>query len=233
MTRPFDETPPHLLVVDDDDRLQRLLERFLCENGFLVSAASSVPEARAILKTLTPDMLVLDVMMPGESGLEFTQELRTKTDIPILMLTAMGGTEDRITGLEYGVDDYLGKPFEPRELLLRINSILRRIPQEEEAPPHLTFGAYLYDPARNSLTFGDTPIHLSPAESSLLAVLSERPGDIFSREELGERTQNAQNLRTIDVQVTRLRKKIEADPANPRHLLTIRGKGYRLLPDEL
>ena len=222
----------HLLVVDDDKRLRRLLVKYLSDNGYLVSEAADADEARRQLAAIAFDLIVLDVMMPGESGLELTRSLREKDHVPILLLTAMGETEDRIAGLEVGADDYLTKPFEPRELLLRIASILRRTPREEkEAPRECRFGRFLFDLTRQELRDGDDPVHLTSAEQALLAVLAASPGETLSREELAERTGNDGNLRTVDVQVTRLRKKIEDDPRMPRTLQTVRGRGYVLWTD--
>jgi len=227
---PMTADQTHILVVDDDDRLRGLLRQFLSENGFLVTAAGDAAEARARLKALEFDLMVLDLMMPGESGLDFAQDLRRTSTIPILMLTAMGESEDRIAGLERGADDYLAKPFDPRELLLRVNSILRRAP-----PPGLIedihMGDVHFDMARAELSRDGVPIRLTTVEVSLLKALAERPGAILSREELTERTGASGGDRAVDVQVTRLRRKIEPDPKLPRYLQTVRGRGYVLRPD--
>lgn len=224
---------PHILVVDDDNRLRNLLRDFLSKEGYVVTTAADAGEARGRMEGLVFDLMVLDVMMPGETGLELTQSLRKTSNVPILLLTAMGETGDRITGLESGADDYLTKPFEPRELLLRINSILRRMPAQAPAvePVHLSMGDFSYDPDRNELTRTGEPVKISTAEGQLLLAFSERPGTIITRDELGLRTGAEANLRTVDVQITRLRKKIEADPKNPRYLQTVRGKGYLLRSD--
>ncbi len=224
---------PHILVVDDDDRLRELLRKFLSENGFLVATASDVADARTKLHTLTFDLIVLDLMMPGESGLDFAEDLRRTGTIPTLMLTAMGEPEDRIAGLERGADDYLAKPFEPRELLLRIHNILRRMPKRPEAPAEVRLGDVLFDLERGELHRDGNPIRLTAVETALLKALAERPGAVLSREELTIRTGASGGGRAVDVQVTRLRRKIEPDPRLPRYLRTVRGRGYVLRPDPL
>jgi two-component system phosphate regulon response regulator OmpR len=229
-------TPAHILVVDDDTRLRGLLQRFLAENGFMVSQAADAAEARQALASLEFDLLIVDVMMPGEDGMSLTRSLRETKDVPILILTAMGEADDRITGLETGADDYLTKPFEPRELLLRINAILRRARRPDAAEGEtgresLNLGACVYDMRRDELVCDGAPVRLTPAEASLLRELARRPGEILSREDLAAATGAARNLRTVDVQVTRLRKKIESDLRLPRYLQTVRGKGYMLMPD--
>ncbi|WP_086463952.1 response regulator [Oceanibaculum nanhaiense] len=226
--------PPHILVVDDDGRLRDLLRRYLTENGFRVSTAADAAEARAKLESLAFDLLVLDVMMPGESGLDLTQDLRRTGVVPILLLTAMAETEDRINGLERGADDYLSKPFEPRELLLRIRTILRRIngaaPARAAGAPVL-LGGLLFDAERLELRGPDRTVRLTEAEAALLRALAQNPGATLSRDDLAQRLDLTGNPRTVDVQVTRLRRKIEPDPRFPRYLQTVRGKGYALLPD--
>lgn len=229
---------PHILVVDDDDRLRELLRKYLSDNGFIVISATDAANARAKLASLAFDLIVLDLMMPGESGLDFAADLRTTSDVPILMLTAMGEAEDRIRGLEHGADDYLTKPFEPRELLLRVNNILKRVPQsntEDDAPRIITMGAASFDLDRGVLKIDDQPVRLTTVEVQLLKVLSERPGEPLSRDDLIERTGAGAAAsgggRAVDVQVTRLRRKIETDPKLPRYLQTVRGKGYVLMPD--
>ncbi len=222
---------PHILVVDDDDRLRELLRKFLSENGFLVATASDVADARAKLDIFAFDLIVLDLMMPGESGLDFAEELGRRGAIPTLMLTAMGEPEDRIAGLERGADDYLPKPFEPRELLLRIHNILRRVPPRPEAPAEVRLGDVLFDLERGELRRNGKPIRLTAVETALLKALAERPGAVLSRQELTMRTGASGGGRAVDVQVTRLRRKIEPDPRLPRYLQTVRGKGYVLLPD--
>ncbi len=226
--------PAHILVVDDDERIRALLRRYLSDNGFEVSVAADAAEARANLAALAVDLVVLDRMMPGEDGLALARSLRTAGNtVPILMLTAMGEAMDRIQGLEGGVDDYLTKPFEPKELVLRIAGILRRLPRQEAALPQgvLRFGRFSFDPARVELMDGDQPVHLTTAEASLLKVLAEAPGRVLTREEVAARTGVEGNLRTVDVQVTRLRRKLEDDPHQPRYVQTVRGRGYLLRQD--
>lgn len=224
---------PHILVVDDDTRLRELLRSFLSRNGFRVSVAGHAAEARLRLAALDFDLIVLDVMMPGETGLDFAVELRRTDDVPILMLTAMGETKDRIAGLETGVDDYLGKPFEPRELLLRIQSVLRRNRPAAEVPsepqPNVTFGPYQFDLELGELEHKGKRVPLTDAETALLRALTARLGEVLSRETLCKSIGAAVNERAIDVQVTRLRRKIEPDPSFPRYLRTVRGQGYRLV----
>ena len=222
---------PHILVIDDDNRLRELLRQFLSKNGFWVSTASDAADARERLKGLSFDFLVLDRMMPGESGLDFAADLRKSSMVPILMLTAMGEPEDRIDGLEGGVDDYLTKPFEPRELLLRINSILRRLPAEPSAPKEIQLGDVVYHSNRKELIRGGAKIRLTDVESALLKALAASPGAVLSRENLTVLTGANGGVRAIDVQVTRLRRKIEPDPKLPIYLQTVRGKGYVLRPD--
>lgn len=230
---------PHILVVDDDTRLRELLRKFLTDNGFAVSTAADAAEARAQMAGLHFDLLVLDVMMPGESGLELARGLRQgeaagTPHVPILMLTARSEVEDRIDGLEHGADDYLSKPFEARELLLRLRSILRRAGMAAPAaapPAEVVFGDCVFDPARQDLRRAGARVHLTTAESQLLAALAARPGELLTRDDLAAATgQEGANSRTIDVQVTRLRKKIEPDPRQPLYLQTVRGQGYVLRP---
>jgi Response regulators consisting of a CheY-like receiver domain and a winged-helix DNA-binding domain len=226
------EDKPHILVVDDDTRLRQLLRKYLADNGYLVTVAADAAEARAAMAALAVDMLVLDVMMPGEDGLSLTRDLRVANRIPILLLTAMGEVDDRIHGLEAGADDYLSKPFEPRELLLRIASILRRAPKpEDEARTLLGLGPFTWDVERGELRRGDDMVHLTTAERDLMGILAAQPGEAVSRDDLAARTGNAANPRAVDVQVTRLRKKLEDDPRQPRYLQTVRGMGYMLRPD--
>ena len=228
--------PPHILVVDDDARLRSLLARFLTSNGFMVSAAADAAEARRQLAGLQFDLLVIDVMMPGQSGLDLTKAIREDNlggqgRVPILMLTAMGEARDRIAGLEHGVDDYVAKPFEPRELLLRISSILRRAPPAElTAPNELRFGECCYDLARQSLSRNGEPVYLTAGEAELLRQLARNAGSAVDRSALSM-TADDINSRTIDVQVSRLRRKIEPDPRQPRYLQTVRGTGYVLRTD--
>lgn len=221
----------HILVVDDDLRLREVLKRYLMKNGFLVTTAESAEDAWGKLESLSFDLLVLDVMMPGQSGLDLTEKLRRTSQVPILLLTARGEPDDRIAGLEAGADDYLAKPFEPRELVLRITSILRRVPKPAEADPEIRLGRWQFVPSREELRCGSEVVRLTSVEASLLKVLAANPGVVLSREELTERSRVNGNARTVDVQVTRLRRKIEPDPREPRYLHTVRGEGYVLRPD--
>ena len=228
----------HLLIVDDDERIRSLLQKFLIRNGFLVSAASDAGHARRIMSGLDFDLIIMDVMMPGEDGVSLTKHLRETRTTPILLLTAMGETEDRILGLEAGADDYLTKPFEPKELLLRINVILRRAPKAEE---NLTFikvmhmGDVRYDVGLGEMWQGDARVRLTATESHLMRIFSSTPGLPVSRtslvEQLGRDGGQAQE-RAVDVQITRLRRKIESDPKQPRYLQTVRGTGYMLAPEQ-
>ncbi len=223
----------HILVVDDDKRLRSLLQRFLRDGGFYVSTAKDAEEARRQLKSYKFDLLIVDIMMPNESGLEFLSGLRQESSVPVIMLTAMGETADRIAGLEQGADDYLPKPFEPQELVLRIKSILRRTPVEnKENVEKLNLGLCIYDMTKKELVGKQGQvIHITPLEQSMLSILGQKSGQIFTREKLAEILGAGQSPRSIDVQITRLRKKIEKDSKNPRYLQTVRGKGYMLLPE--
>ncbi len=227
---------PHILVVDDDTRLRGLLRKFLMDNGFRVSVAANAKDARHHLTSLEFDLIVLDRMMPGEDGLTLAHALKTSHSMPILMLTAMAEVEDRIDGLEAGVDDYLPKPFEPRELLLRIKNILQRVAAEPVIPEaevkSVQLGDILFDAERELLIGTDDTISLTSTEASLLRVLAEQAGRVMSRQSLSQLCDINGGERTIDVQVTRLRRKIEPDPRTPRYLQTIRGQGYVLRPDE-
>ncbi|MEM1360738.1 MAG: response regulator [Pseudomonadota bacterium] len=227
----------HLLIVDDDDRIRSLLQKFLMRNGFLVSAARDAAQARRLLAGLEFDLIVLDVMMPGEDGIDLTRALREDIATPILLLTAKGDTADRIKGLEAGADDYLAKPFEPKELLLRINAVLRRMPTppSTEAPVKvLHLGPIRYDVERGEMWAGDQLVRLTATESQLMRIFSTNPGEALSRtklvEDLGRDKGQAQE-RAVDVQITRLRRKIESDPKQPRYLQTVRGAGYMLVVD--
>ena len=222
---------PHILVVDDDARLRKLLARYLSEHGFLVASAEDASDARVKLASFAFDLIVLDLMMPGESGLSLAADLRRRSGVPILMLTAMGEPEDRIAGLEKGADDYMVKPFEPRELLLRIGNILRRVPQANALPAEVRMGGMVFDMEREELREGDQPVKLTSVETALLGALARRAGVALSREELIDLTGAAGGDRAVDVQVTRLRRKIESDPRDPRYLQTVRGRGYVLKPD--
>ncbi|MCC1491946.1 response regulator [Cognatishimia sp. F0-27] len=227
----------HLLIVDDDERIRVLLQKFLIRNGFLVSAARDAAHARRILSGLDFDMIVLDVMMPGEDGVSLTRAIRETSTTPILLLTARAEAEDRIAGLEAGADDYLAKPFEPKELLLRINAILRRMPEaqvDSAQPKLLSLGDVRYDIERGELWRGEDLVRLTATESHLMRIFSARPGEALSRsklvEQLGRDKGQAQE-RAVDVQITRLRRKLETDPKQPRYLQTVRGAGYMLAPD--
>jgi two-component system phosphate regulon response regulator OmpR len=224
---------PHLLVVDDDARICDLLSRYLRTSGFRVTTAGDAAEARQKLAGIDFDCLVLDVMMPGEDGRALTADLKRTRPVPILLLTAMAEPGDRIGGLEAGADDYLVKPFEPRELVLRIRNVLQRgAPQERsKAPSELKLGVCRFDLVRGELFSGADAVHLTAAEAALLGALARRPGEALTREALAEEAQVGGNLRTVDVQMTRLRRKIERDPKYPRYLQTVRGTGYVLKPD--
>lgn len=234
---PPDDDPPHVLVVDDDARLRALLSRYLGENGFWVTQAGDAAEARARLQSLRFDAIVLDLMMPGESGLSFAEDFKSRDDTPILILTAMSEPEDRIGGLETGADDYLVKPFEPRELLLRLQNAVRRARAADAAggaagggPVRL--GAYAFD-ARKKLLTGENgePVGLTESELNLLAALCGRLNGAVSREDLAEQAGMSGGGRAVDVQITRLRRKLEPNPKSPRYVRTVRGRGYMLAPD--
>jgi len=227
----MNDSEPHLLVVDDDARLRELLRRYLSDSGFRVTVAADAAEARERLAGFAFDLIVLDVMMPGESGLDLTGALRAERRVPVLLLTAMAEPEDRVNGLERGADDYLSKPFEPRELVLRIRNILQRGPAAGAAADELRFGGFRFDPARSELFRGGDIVHLTAAEAGLLSILAQKAGEAVSREELSEAAQFSGNVRNVDVQITRLRRKIERDPRYPRYLQTVRGTGYALKPD--
>ncbi len=225
----------HILVVEDDARLRERLARYLSGEGFRVTAAADAAEARTQLRAIDPDLIVLDVMMPGESGLDLTQSLRLGAghDMPILLLTARGAPEDRIAGFEAGADDYLGKPFEPRELVLRIRSLLRRAPAPVPHAPAgpVRIGEATFDPDRGELTDASGPVRLTGGEAALLTALARKANEVLSREEIAEALgMDDSGERAIDVQVVRLRRKIEADPREPRFLHTVRGRGYILKP---
>lgn len=229
---PSDEAP-HLLVVDDDNRIRTLISRFLAENGFRVTIAASAAEARKKLAIIDFDLLVLDVMMPGESGMDFAADLRRTSAVPILMLTARSETESRIRGLEIGADDYLSKPFDPRELLLRIANILKRggPAQPKAKTAEIRFGPYVWNVDRDELRRDDEVVRLTDSELRLMRMFAERPGETIPRHEIVQ-GESALGDRTADVQINRLRRKIETDPANPLHLVTVRGQGYRLKTDQ-
>lgn len=221
-------TPSHILVIDDDTRLRRLLKKYLTDNGFEVSEASNPNEADDLLALFVFDLIIMDIMMPQKNGLDYTKELRERNlQTPILMLTAMGDSSNRITGLENGADDYLPKPFEPRELVLRINNILRRVMALRHSD-EVYFGPYTYNLKTGALLQNDTQIVLTTAEQELLKALVSKAGETISREELGELLKT-DNLRNIDVQITRLRKKLETDIKKPLCIQTVRGQGYLLV----
>jgi two-component system phosphate regulon response regulator OmpR len=232
---------PHILVVDDDRRIRDLTARYLSVQGFNVVTANDAADARDKMKSLAFDLLVLDIMMPGENGLELTANLRTESDVPILLLTARTEAEDRIAGLQTGADDYLTKPFEPKELVLRIQSILKRARPVERAAPQrrvIKFGEFLFELDRRRLFRGEEPVYLTEAETDLLTELATNAGEVVSRDALSssagdpdESTAESPGSRQVDVQVTRLRRKIENDPRFPRYLQTVRGRGYLLQPD--
>jgi len=228
----------HLLIVDDDERIRGLLQKFLIRHGFWVTAARDAEHARRVLAGLEFDLIVMDVMMPGEDGVSLTRRLRGENvGTPILLLTAKGETEDRIAGLEAGADDYLTKPFEPKELLLRINAILRRVPTDDitrEGPKMLQLGPVRYNIERGEMWRGEDLVRLTATESALMKIFSSSVNEPVSRaklvEDLGRDSDQAQE-RAVDVQITRLRRKIEVDPKQPRYLQTVRGAGYMLAPE--
>jgi len=224
---------PHILVVDDDNRLRELLRKYLTDQGFRVTVAGDAKQARERLAGLAFDLIVCDIMMPGESGLALTQSLRRESNVPILLLTAMGEAQHRIAGLEQGADDYLAKPFEPRELVLRMQSVLRRSRDLRAQTPHrlLRFGPHAFDLDRRELRRGQEEIRLTAAEAELLVALAQRAGEAVSREELSQQPSAEGSGRAVDVQITRLRRKIEPDPRFPRYLQTVRGRGYMLRLD--
>jgi len=224
---------PHILVVDDDDRIRELVSRYLSEHGYFVSTAEDATQAKAILEFSAYDALVVDVMMPGQDGKAFTKELREQEnvhhDVPVLLLTAMGEIEDKISGLETGADDYLTKPFDPRELVLRLEAILRRRPKyEPEEVKEYTIGHWTYKVDYNELVSDEAVVKLTEGEARMLRTLAVKGGDIVSRDDLANACDIDPDNRTVDVQVTRLRRKLEEDSGNPRLLQTVRGKGYLL-----
>jgi two-component system phosphate regulon response regulator OmpR len=230
-TSPLPDDAPHVLVVDDDRRLRELLSRYLTDNGFRVSTAKDTQEARTALDVLQFDGLIVDVMMPGENGFDFAQHLRQKSDMPLMMLTARSDADNRVRGLEIGVDDYLGKPFEPRELLLRLNNIIKRgqiAAPSSETVESIRFGDYLFHLQRGELRKGEEGVRLTEREREILTLLARKPGQTVPREDFAAH-EDISNERTVDVQINRLRRKIETDPANPLHLQTVRGIGYRLI----
>jgi len=230
MTPATDVTARHLLVVDDDDRIRTLLKEFLSRQGFRVTAVAHADAAKRMLQLLDFDLLILDVMMPGEDGFSLSKWVRSNSNVPILILTARGLPDDRIMGLTIGADDYLSKPFEPQELLLRIEAILRRAGTKPALPKTIVMGSFSFDLERGELTRSGAPVRLTEAESQLLKYLAERANIPVDRMDLAKDSVDTTG-RAVDVQVTRLRRKIETDPKNPRYLQTVRGKGYMLAPD--
>jgi len=227
------EAAPHVLIVDDDDRIRDLITKYLKKNDYVVSAAKDAREAFDIMELFEYDLIVLDVMMPGQTGLEMTEELRETSDIPVLLLTAMAETDDRINGLMSGADDYLTKPFDPRELTLRIDAILRRRPKQNNASMKLQIGPWFFDPHLNELSADDQTVKLTDGEVTLLCALGEKAGEIVDRDTVSDKCGFDPLKRTIDVQITRLRRKIEENTDNPRHLQTVRGKGYILRAEKV
>ncbi len=220
---------PHILVVDDDKRICELITRYLQDHDFIALSANSAKQANEILDRFEVDALVVDVMMPQTTGIEFTQNLRKKgLTIPVLLLTALGEVDDRISGFESGADDYLTKPFEPRELILRLQSILRRTQKPQEESEYYQIGRWQFDPRHDELSDGDYIMPLSAVEANLLRALAQSANDVLSRDDLAARCNMDAGERTIDVQVTRLRRKLEEDTKSPRYLQTVRGKGYLL-----
>jgi two-component system phosphate regulon response regulator OmpR len=228
----LNDDAPHVLFVDDDRRLRDLLGRFLAEHGYRVTATANAGQATSKLENMIFDIIVLDVMMPGENGFDFAKRLRQTSAVPILMLTARADSKDRVYGLEIGADDYLSKPFEPRELLLRLGNILKRNSDRPEIKTRefIRFGPFTFRFDRGELKCGDETVRITEREREILAALGSKAGENVPRDELAGQG-NAANERTIDVQINRLRRKIEKDPANPAYLQAVRGIGYRLLID--
>jgi two-component system phosphate regulon response regulator OmpR len=231
-SEPLPDDAPHVLVVDDDQKIRDLLARYLFEQGFRVTVAPDAASARAAMRGLTFDLMLLDVMMKGETGLQLARDLKSTRPVPILMLTAASLPEDRIAGLEAGVDDYLPKPFEPRELLLRLRNILRRGQPRTAGPcDEVRMGAFVFHIGRGELKHGEETIKLTERERDLMRLFAARPGSPIPRHELFAAEESTGNERAIDVQINRLRRKIETDPSNPVYLQTVRGKGYILYTD--
>ena len=226
------EEQAHILVIDDDDRLRELLRRFLTESGFRVTDAASAGEARQLITSLAFDLLVIDVMMPGEDGVSFLSSLRPDNDVPALFLTALAETENRIDGLEAGADDYIGKPFEPRELILRIQRILARQPQKADDTA-IHFGQFSFEIETGRLLSDGLPIHLTTAERDLLGTFAKAANETLSRDEVQNRLEGRMEGRSVDVAIARLRRKIEQDPKKPNYLLTMRGAGWSLRTDQM
>lgn len=223
----------HLLIVDDDTRLRSLLQRYLREQGFLVTAAKDAYEAEDFLGIYSFDLLIFDIMMPQISGTQLLEKIRKEGNtVPVILLTAMGDVADRVNGLEIGADDYVAKPFEPKELVLRINNIIKRTDNKKEQENRLVFYNVSYNIKRGELVDDSgNIIHITPVERMLLNLLGQNLGEVHTREELAEVLGSTESLRTVDVQITRLRKKIEEDTKNPRYLQTVRGKGYMLISE--
>jgi two-component system phosphate regulon response regulator OmpR len=222
---------PHILVVDDDRRIRQLLQSYLAEHGFMVTVAGTAGEARERRRGIVFDLIVLDIMMPGENGLELTASLRNRNDqVPVLMLSALAETPDRIAGLATGSDDYLSKPFEPRELLLRINNLLRRAPPPNQTPEDIQFGPFHFHVRRGELRRDGELVRLTSREKEFLRILAERAGNPVTRSELAQ-PGSEESARSVDVQINRLRQKIEDDPSAPMFLQTVRGAGYVLHSD--
>ena len=216
----------HILVVDDDNRIRELVKEYLEENNFLITTAKDSFDAKKKLEIIKFDLIVLDIMMPGQSGLSLTKEIKKENSVPIILLTAKGEALNRIEGLEIGADDYLGKPFEPRELLLRIKNILNKT-KKTPLPSEVYIGNSLVNLKKLSIKLNEKVIKINPQERKVLEKMLESPGEVFSREEIGKII-NISKERTIDVMITRLRQKIESTPKNPKYLQTIRGSGYVL-----
>jgi len=234
MTKPSAVLPddaPHLLVVDDDNRIRMLLSRFLSEHGYRVTTAENAQNARSKSQAMAFDLLILDVMMPGENGFDLAAGLREQSDVPILMLTAQGEPDDRIRGLEIGADDYLSKPFEPRELLLRVGNILKRAAPSSYAEPTREAVRFTFHFGRGELQRDGETIRITERERDMLRMLLDKPGEAVDRLVLAGPSADGANERTVDVQINRLRRKIERDPGNPVYLQTVRGSGYRLAVD--
>ena len=216
----------HILVVDDDNRIRELVKEYLEDNNFLITTAKDSYNAKKKLEIIKFDLIVLDIMMPGQSGLSLTKEIKKDNSIPIILLTAKGEVVNRIEGLEIGADDYLGKPFEPKELLLRIKNILNKT-KKTPLPNEVYIGNALVNLKKLSIKLNEKVIKINPQEKKVLEKMLESPGEVFSREEIGKII-NISKERTIDVMITRLRQKIESSPKNPKYLQTIRGSGYVL-----
>jgi two-component system phosphate regulon response regulator OmpR len=224
------EEKKHILVVDDDDRIRELIKEYLERNDFYITTTRDAEDAKNKIKLIKFDLIILDIMMPGQNGLELTKEIKLTSDQPIILLTAMGETSDRVSGLETGADDYLPKPFEPKELLLRIKNILKRIKKNKNLNPILKFGNIKVDLDKMSITSKEGDIKLNSAEKALLEIMILSVGRVFQREQISKIVKLTKE-RAVDVMITRLRQKIEPDPKNPKYLQTVRGNGYVLWTD--